>query len=88
MRESPRVRLAMASAALALGDLDAVDKFFERPLDVVDIREGEVSLSEMWFDLEAAKTAREQAVPLDDSLKERIRRERKPPKAIDFRMTE
>jgi hypothetical protein len=87
-RELPRVRLALASASLALGDLDAVDSFFERPLDVVDIREGEVSLSEMWFDLEAAKVARAEELPLDEALKQRVRKERKPPKAIDFRMSE
>jgi tetratricopeptide (TPR) repeat protein len=87
-RELPRVRLAKASAALALGELDEVDAFFERPLDVVDIREGELSLSEMWFDLQAAKAAKEEDVPLDDALKQRVRRECRPPEAIDFRMSE
>jgi tetratricopeptide (TPR) repeat protein len=87
-RDLPRVRLALASAALALGDLHVVEEFFERPLDIVDIREGELSLSEMWFDLQAAKLAAAEGKPADEAAIRRLRLQCPPPPGFDFRMSD
>jgi len=51
-----------------------------------DIREGEVSLSDLWFGLQERRRAAAENRPVDEELKRRVRRECPPPADIDFRM--
>ncbi|MHB0939154.1 MAG: DUF5107 domain-containing protein [Armatimonadota bacterium] len=85
IREYGRIRYLQARALLAVGDLDAVEAMLPG-LVVHDMREGEVSLSELWFNLHEQSLARQEGVPIDDALKARVRREFPPPADIDFRM--
>lgn len=81
-----RIRLLQAQAALAVGDFAAVERTFaERPV-VADMREGEVSLSQLWSDYHERRLSEAEDVPIDDALSARVRREFPVPEEFDFRM--
>ena len=50
------------------------------------MREGEVSLSDLWFGLHEQRVSRAERRPVDAELKARVRRDCPPPRFIDFRM--
>lgn len=81
-----RIRLIGATAALRCGDLSAAEALFTRGCEIANIREGELSLSDLWFEWHEARLARELGVPIDDALRRRVRRECPVPREFDFRM--
>jgi hypothetical protein len=87
LRSSPRVQLLSAQAALACGDFSAVAEFFARAIEIPTMREGEVSLSTLWFDYHEQRVAAAENLPRDAALKARIRADFPPPAGIDFRAT-
>lgn len=87
VRVSGRVRLIAAKAALEIGDLQAVADFFQAAPDIANIREGELSLSELWFGWQEKRLAKETGLPIDDALRSRVRTELPPPDKFDFRMS-
>jgi hypothetical protein len=50
------------------------------------VREGERTLTDLWFAAHELKLSRVEGVPIDRELRVRVRREFPPPPAIDFRM--
>jgi len=86
IRGHGRVRLLEARAALDAGDLDRVESILLGGIEVPDMREGEVALSDLWYGVQERRIAAAEGVPIDDALKERVRRECPPPRQIDFRM--
>jgi tetratricopeptide (TPR) repeat protein len=85
-REHGRVKVLAAKAALETGDLDIVERILRSHIEVANMREGEVVLTDLWFSLREKRIAAAEGVPLDDALKERVRREFPPPENLDFRM--
>ncbi len=86
IRMHERLRLMSAQAALERGDLDEVAALLDH--DFATVREGEVSLTDLWFSLHEHRLASAEHVPIDDALKHRVRREFPPPHRIDFRMVQ
>ena len=86
VRTSSRIVLCEARAHLELGRLDDVARILERQFEVHDLREGEVSLTDLWFGMHERRIAREENVPIDDALADRVRKEFPPPAHLDFRM--
>ncbi len=82
-----RVRLIEGQAALAVGDFETVERLFAGDVIVDELREGERSLSHLWFDFHEQRLSAEEGVPLDDELRARVRRDFPVPKQIDFRMS-
>jgi hypothetical protein len=82
-----RIRLLKAQASLAVGDLKHVERFFADVTLVPDIREGEVSLADLWFAFHERRLSLEKGVPVDDALCARVRHEFPLPNEFDFRMT-
>jgi tetratricopeptide (TPR) repeat protein len=82
-----RVRALEAHAALELDNLERAEAILSSDLVVTDLREGEISLSDLWFRLQEKRLAAREQVPIDDALRERVRREFPPPKHLDFRMS-
>jgi len=81
-----RVRLLHARASLDAGrPRDALDVLGSE-LVVPDVREGEVSLSDLWFSAQERRLAAEEGVEVDDDLRCRVRRDFPPPRHLDFRM--
>ncbi len=86
VRSTGRVRLLEGQAALAVGDLKQVEQILTARADVDDLREGELSLSELWFSYHEARLSREEGVPMSETLRARVRREFPVPEHMDFRM--
>jgi hypothetical protein len=87
VRTAGRIRLLEGQAALAAGKLDRVEELFlERPV-IVDLREGERSLSHLWFEYHERRLSMEEGLPVDDALCARVRREFPVPRGLDFRMS-
>jgi hypothetical protein len=82
-----RVRLLEAQAALAVGDLERVERFFADRVVIPDLREGETSLSDLWFDYHERRLSVMAGIPGGDTLRARVRREFPVPDEFDFRMT-
>ena len=86
LRFKGRIRLLEAQAALDAGEFEIVEQFFADQVVIADIREGEVSLSDLWFDLHARRLSVRESIPLDDALRARVRCEFPVPEGFDFRM--
>lgn len=83
-RSHERVLLAWARAALETGRLEGVERVFDHRF--ATIREGEVTLTDLWFAWHARLLAAREGVPVDEAIRRRARREFPPPQHIDFRM--
>ena len=91
LKEVDRIKISAARAAIRLGHTDYLEKFFKE--EHYDIREGEVSLTDIWFEFCALKMAKERGIenPGRDTLEELIDEawDTCPPdKSIDFRMSD
>ena len=87
VRSAGRVRLLEGQAALQAGDLVRVEALFREKLVIEDLREGERSLSQLWFEYHEIKLSGEEGIPVDDALRARVREEFPVPREIDFRMS-
>ena len=86
VRSSGRIRLLEAQAALAMGDFQKVERFFADEVILPNIREGELSLSEFWFEYHLRRLSSQENLKIDDELRARVYREYPVPAHIDFRM--
>jgi tetratricopeptide (TPR) repeat protein len=86
LRDSGRLELAEARAALLAGDLTRCQAVLECPIEVADLREGEPGLHELWFDLHAARLAAERGHPVDDETRAEVVATVDVPRHLDFRM--
>jgi len=86
IRSNGRIRLLEAQAALVAGDLKIVSLFFTDRVTVADLREGEDSLSHLWFGYHEQRLSIDKNTPADDSLRARVRAEFPVPEEYDFRM--
>ena len=79
-KQLPRIRLYLAVCAQKRGQLELAEQILTENggLEFPDIQEGEVSITELWFDI-AQKKAERDGVPFDRSTA-------RPPKKFDFRM--
>ncbi len=86
VRAAGRIRLLAAQAALVEGELQIVESFFEDGVTIADLREGEISLSELWFAYHEYRLSVEESVPLDDLLRAQVRSRFPVPDDFDFRI--
>jgi len=86
VRSRGRIQLLKGAAALDAGDLETVRQVLDGNLVVNDMREGEVSLSDLWYGLHEKRLAAAENVTIDESLRQRVRRDFPPPPELDFRM--
>lgn len=85
VREDGRIRLAAVRALTATGDLDGAEALLAG--EIPTIREGEVSLTDLWFEVQARRRAEELGVEVDAAIRLRTREELRAPEDIDFRMS-
>jgi len=86
VRLSGRIQLLEAQAALAIGDFKKVEQFFEDEVILPNIREGELSLSDFWFEYHLRRLSSQENCRIDDELRTRVTCEYPVPAHIDFRM--
>jgi hypothetical protein len=87
IRSNGRIRLLEAQAALKEGDLEAVDRFFADRVVVPDLREGEDSLSDLWFAYHQPRAGFLVDASLDASTRAQIEERFPLPEELDFRMS-
>lgn len=80
-----RMRIMEAQAAMKIGDLQKVEEILQSRPSVSDVREGEVTLSNLWFEIHEKRIAATENLPIDDKLRQRVRRDYPPPSWLDFR---
>ncbi len=86
LRAQGRIKLLEVRAHVMLSHLDAAEEMMRNDLVVGDIREGEITLTDIWFELAALRLEAATGAPLDDALRARASRECPPPPHLDFRM--
>jgi tetratricopeptide (TPR) repeat protein len=82
-RAPARVQILRGQFALELNDLDAVDDVLSR--EYAEVREGETTLSDLWFEMQARRAASASGRVLDEDLRREIRQTCPPPARIDYR---
>ncbi len=87
IRERGRVKLLQAEAALACGELAACEALLLSGFKVEDLREGERSLSDLWFAVQERKLSVAEGCPIDEALRQRVRCEYPLPAHLEFRMS-
>lgn len=85
IRNHERLMIALAQAALKTERFEHVESIFES--EPAQVRECETSLTDLWFAYHEKRISEAEGIPVDDALRERVRRECVPPKNIDFRMS-
>ena len=85
IRDKGRLRIMEAQAAIKLGDLQKVEEILQSRPSVADVREGEVTLSNLWFEMHEKRIAAAENVPIDKKLRQRVRENYPPPSWLDFR---
>jgi len=89
LRENDRIKAYAALIAVRLERFDFVEKFLDG--DFVTIREGEEIPTDVWFEMQARKIARERGItPTPEAINklcDEIWNEMKPPVRIDFRQS-
>lgn len=87
VRRIGRMRLLRIEALLGLGRIDEAEELLMKKIELTDVREGEVSLTRLWFRMEAMRKAAREGVPLTDELIAEVTKTMTPPKRLDFRMS-
>lgn len=83
MRNHERMLIVAARIALHFDDLSKLEEILSH--DFASIREGEVTLTDLWFAWQAKLIARKEGIAVDDALLVRVRQELTPPWRIDQR---
>lgn len=84
LKRNDRIRLIWAKAAIETGRLDGIEQVFSE--EFATVREGEVTLTDLWFAYHEKRISLEEHVPINSALRKGVRRDFPPPASIDFRM--
>jgi hypothetical protein len=86
VREHPRVALIKAACLIELGRLAEGEAILTSGLVVPDIREGEVTTTELWYRIREKELEGKPGMPGGKELGEYVRSHFTPPRSLDFRM--
>lgn len=87
LRQYPRVRVLEAHAAIETDDLNRAANILTEDFDLFDAREGETILSDLWFAMHEKRIAEAEEIPVNQALRQRVRKDYPPPPNLDFRVT-
>ncbi len=79
-----RIQIIIGRVALELGKLDIAARLFDREYAV--IREGELTIVDLWYQYSAKKLAQERGIPYSEQLLAEAKEKCPPPHVIDYRM--
>ena len=82
------MRLLEARARVALGQIDRAGEIIATLPVIEDIREGELSLSQLWIEYHVQRLSRQENRPITPELISQARRQFPLPAHLDFRMTD
>ena len=81
-----RMKVLRIEALLGTGDARQAEKLLMSKIVLTDVREGELSLTQLWFWLCALKKAQAEGVEVTDELIKEMSETVTPPAHLDFRM--
>lgn len=87
IREHGRMLTMRAQDAIMMDKFDLALDILNSDLQIDDVREGEVLLSDIWVMLHMRRLAKQEGIPEDDVLEKRVKREFPVPEKLDFRMS-
>lgn len=87
IRNRGRMQIMEVRAAMQVGDLNRVEEILQSRPSVADVREGEVTLSNLWFEMHERRIAAAENIPIDESLRQKVKKDYPPPSWLDFRQT-
>ena len=76
------LRIEAVRALIQTQQFGGVEAFFRS--EFVVLREGEGSLSELWYVYQEKRISMEERIPIDRALQKRVRRDFPPPHAVEF----
>jgi len=88
IREHGRTKTLEACALMELGRFDEAESILMSGLEVAELREGEIALSDLWYTIQERRLAAGLKCSVDDKIRKRVRQESALPAQLDFRMTE
>lgn len=62
-------------------------RLFASRFEIVDYREGDEILTDLWHRYHVGRLSRDEGIPADEALSQRVNREYPLPSIFDFRMT-
>ena len=86
LRERGRIKTSYCEALIEVGKYETAEKTLLGDIELTDVREGEVKLSDLWFSLCAHKEARARGCEYSEGLLEEIKKTVTVPEKLDFRM--
>ncbi len=86
IRNHGRIHLLEVEAGLTVGDLERVGRLLNEGFEIVDYREGDEILTELWVRYHAERLSRDENIAVDEALTRRVHREHPIPTLFDFRM--
>lgn len=86
IRANDRIVMAEIGFALHHNNFERVEQLLQH--EFATIQEGELKLTDIWYDLQARKLAASEGVPVDDDIRERARRTASIPGYINFGMSD
>lgn len=84
--QNGRICLLTCQAALLLNDFERVQGILEEGIQIVDYREGEDALTQLWLDFHMKRISAAEGLPMDAALRRRVEQEFPLPTALDYRM--
>ena len=85
IKNRPRIQIAAAQSAFNSKQFDKVEDVLSK-IELVNIRECETTLTDIWFEVQAIKRAEKLNCKVNDEIRAYVQKNLKPPKNIDFRM--
>ena len=86
IQELGRLKVLLIEALLDIGDTKQAKYMLNEIIELTDVREGEVKLTDLWFRMMAMIKAQESGSKLDDALLKQVKKNCVPPAHLDFRM--
>lgn len=87
VRERGRLKIACCEALIEIGMFSSAEDILMGDIELNDVREGEVKLSDLWFSLCAHKEARARGVEFSSELLDEVKATVQVPEKLDFRMS-
>lgn len=81
-----RLKVILIEALLDTWDIEKAEHIMKGDIELTDIREGEVKLTDLWFRMMAMKRVQETGAVLNEALLNKVKMECAPPAHLDFRM--
>jgi len=86
IRKLGRVKVHLLDALIQIGDLKRAERLLMTDMEMADVKEGEVKLTDLWFTIQAIRMAEQDGAAYSEEYLQKAKAECTPPTHLDFRM--